>query len=118
MTASENRPAKTLGSIVENGFEEEIRDDLETGGKIITLLHPVSVGDGEVSELVLKRPKLKHLRDMDRVKGGDMDKVGHLIVALSGHPAGVVDAFDAEDVTRITKVLEDFFGPLLGTGAT
>ena len=92
-----------------------IGDDPETGGKYVELLHEIKVGETIVDRIVLKRPKAKHLRKMDRAKG-DIGASLALIVALSGQPTAVVDELDTEDLNRIGAVLDFFSNGSRATG--
>lgn len=102
----------------EDVWTDGIEEDPETGGKIIALRHPIAVGERTVDQLRLKRPKMKHMRDMEKAKGGEMDQVARLLVSLSGEAAGVIDALDAADMVRAVKVIEGFIGPFLEIGRT
>jgi hypothetical protein len=88
-----------------------------------TLKHPVEVrtrsGDlvETVTVITMKRPKAKHMREMDKASG-QMGKVLLLIQATSGVPMSVVDEIDGEDVTALAEVVGDFFGVSLSTGST
>ena len=105
-------------SVADDLEDGGIADDPETGGKILTLLHPIKVGEREITQLALKRPKMKHMREMDKAKGGDLEKLARMMVLLSGEAIGVIDALDAEDMVRAVKVIEGFTGALLETGET
>lgn len=97
------------------GLGPGIGDDPETGGKYVELLHRIKVGETTVDRIVLRRPKAKHLRQMDRAKG-DVGASLALITALSDQPTAVVDELDAEDLNRIGVVLDFFTSGSRATG--
>lgn len=87
----------------------------------INLKHPITVRTGDkeevVSEVSLRRPKLKDLRglDLDRITG---DLVEEIICRIAGIPKTVAGEIDPEDLEDISKVIEGFFGRFQGTGVS
>jgi len=72
----------------------------------VPLEDPIPFGKNEVvTELVLKRIKFKHLRNIDNLKTMTTDELGHLIERISGQPKEVIDEIDAEDMILIGEEL-------------
>lgn len=92
--------------------------------RTIELRHPVTLtlrdGDGREREetvkvLEIRRPKVKHIKVVDRVDG-DVEKAIELSAVLSGQPARVIEELDSEDFTEVMAVVERFFPKRPGTG--
>jgi len=83
--------------------------------KTITLEHPVTVGGEVVTELNLRRPKLKDLRQLDEISG-EIAVSEAIINSLSDASPAVVANLDAADFAKINEVLAVFFVGLLPTG--
>ncbi len=77
---------------------------------IITLKYPIKVEGKKVTELELGRPKVKHLKATDGVKG-DIEKVAALISEMACIPPSSVDQIDAEDFSVIAGEFGSFFSP-------
>ncbi len=73
----------------------------------ITLVEPVKNGDEEISVIKLKRPKVKHLKAMDRVQG-DVSKVIEMISELANVPPSVVGEFDLDDLEKCNNFIAGF----------
>lgn len=74
----------------------------------IELAFPIEFGGETVTQIVVKRPKFKHLKfinDMDSITG---DEFGQLLSKLTGQPSDVIDELDAEDLEEIGEVVEGF----------
>ena len=68
----------------------------------ILLEDPIKIGEGEpVTELTLKRNKLKHLRNIPDLQNMTTDQLFHLIGRISGQTKEVIDEIDAEDMVAI-----------------
>ena len=85
------------------------------GPKTIVLVEPVNFGSEEVTEVVLQRPKGKHLRKlpMDPGVGDFLDLAGN----LCGRPRTFMDELDAEDVMKIAEAVADFLPGGTPTGS-
>jgi len=81
----------------------------------VDLKYPVSVGEETITELVFKRPKVKHLREMDAIDG-DIAVTEAMIIALSGVSPAVAANIDAVDFAKISEVLAVFFVGIQPTG--
>lgn len=79
------------------------------------LKHPFEWGSETISEIVLNRPKGKHLK-----KFGQDIKVGEIIgiaSSVSGQAPPVFDEMDAEDYLAVVGIVGDFLGSGQGIGA-
>ncbi len=81
----------------------------------IQLSNPISAHGQQVTELQLDRPKVKHLKAMDRVEG-QIGKTAVLIEKLANIPASSVDEISTHDLVKIGEALSDFLPGSLQTG--
>ncbi|MBY0401804.1 phage tail assembly protein [Myxococcota bacterium] len=79
--------------------------------KTIPLDFPVEREGGEITELVIRRPKAKDLALVEevRAKGEGVEEAIALLAILSGQPVEVIEEIDFEDFTRASEALADFF---------
>lgn len=83
----------------------------------IKLKHPITVDGVEVTELTLRRPKVRDLERMDKVSG-EMAKAVALVGDLAELSPDQVREIDAEDFTVVAEQLGDFLGaPRATSGA-
>ncbi len=75
----------------------------------IKLKYPVTVDGAEISQITLRRPKIRDLESMDKV-AGEMKKVVMLIASLAEMAPDQVRELDAEDLGSIAETLGDFLG--------
>ncbi len=76
------------------------------------------VKDGEtVTELVIRRPKGKELREVEKMTGevGAMQASYHMAAALTGLTVDDIDEMDGEDVINLSELVADFL-PKRATG--
>lgn len=88
------------------------------------LKHPIELRDKEsgavtetIADIVLTRPKGKHLKAMDKVQG-DVAQTLALIAAVANQPPTVMDLLDAEDFAELGEIVSGFFGGRRPTGKT
>ena len=74
----------------------------------ITLKHPITVDGREVSEISLRRPKVRDLERMDKVSG-EMAKAVAMVGDLAELTPDQVREIDAEDFSAVAEKLGDFF---------
>lgn len=89
----------------------------DTTDMTVTLQCPIEIAGDRIDKLTFTRPKVKHLKSMDKVQG-EMSKSIALVAALSGVPVSVVEQLDAADFARCSEVIADFLGMRRETGAT
>ena len=81
----------------------------------IELKHPIEAHGETVTTIELKRPKVKHLKAMDKATG-DVERVAALLTELGALPPSSVDQIDAEDFAVLAEVVGGFFEKPLPTG--
>lgn len=94
--------------------------DDEQGTKV-QLKHPFKFGETrEITEILIPRPKAKHIRgiNFNKLGSGDADEILKLIQRLTGESTKFVDMIDLEDVLTIGEVVEDFLPNTPATGTT
>lgn len=83
---------------------------------LITLEYPIQAHGEEVTQLRLRRPRVKELRQMDEA-AGEIAKTAALVGALAGLNPREVDQLDAGDFTRLGQAVADFLPTARATGA-
>ena len=73
---------------------------------VVALDFPIKYGEETVTEIGLKRPKAKHLKNL--VGKTDEEKAFNLAVKLSGRPPSFFDEVDGVDFIKVTGVIGDF----------
>lgn len=81
----------------------------------IKLNVPVQVEGEQVTEITLKAPTVRDLREMDNASG-EVGRAAALIGALAGWPPSSVNALSSSDFTAICEVMSGFFGGVPPTG--
>ena len=79
----------------------------------IELAVPVTVEGNVITELSLRRPKVRDLRALEEAtegKSSQLDQGAVLVALLSGLPEDVVEDMDAADFARASEVIGSFFG--------
>jgi hypothetical protein len=87
-----------------------------SGSFTVTLLFPLKSGTETLTDLVIRRPKFKHLRAMDSKKG-DIEKSQALLAAVSGRASKELDEMDQSDMAVCAAVLAFFSRKRQPTGA-
>jgi hypothetical protein len=83
------------------------------------LEYPILVGDKTVSTLSVKRPKVRDVAAMEKVRQAEGDFAAGLamVARVTGLAAEAVDEIDSADFTELSKVIEGFTrrrGPAIG----
>lgn len=79
----------------------------------IELAVPVTVDGSVITELTIRRPKVRDLRALEEATEGrssQLDQGAVLVALLSGIPEEVVEDMDAADFARASEVIGGFFG--------
>lgn len=84
---------------------------------MVKLQYPIQAHGEELSELELRRPRVKDLRAMDAATG-DVAKTAALIGALCGLTPKEVDGLDCEDFARVGQAVAGFLPQSQPTGET
>jgi hypothetical protein len=80
--------------------------------KIIPLCAPILHEDKEITQVALRRPKVRDLKALNAALEGVKDQLDQGIVlaaTLTGLPVEVIEELDADDFTAISEVMADFF---------
>jgi hypothetical protein len=88
----------------------------DDGSVELTLAQPLEDGDGAVIKLIFKRPKAKHLRAMDKVKG-QVAKTLALAAELSGVGVKTLGQIDASAFQEVSRVIAGFLRRSPATGS-
>lgn len=80
----------------------------------IQLKHPITVDGQEVTEVTLRRPKVRDLKAIEGVKS-DMEKSIKLVSNLTQMKPAAVEELDAEDFTAISDQVGKFVGGKAGS---
>lgn len=86
----------------------------------LKLNHPFQVDGKAMSEITIRRPKVKDIRAIDKVKDeGDMQQGITMAALLTGLSPDVLDEMDAGDFARVSEVVMSFLpnSKAPGTGA-
>lgn len=78
----------------------------------ISLDFPISWDGGSATEIVLRRPKVRMLKDINsatEAASDDFDAGIATISILSGLPVEAIEDMDASDFEKVSGVVEDFF---------
>lgn len=77
----------------------------------VKLRRPVTVGEQTISEVTVRRPKVKDLRAMEKARepgGTEMDQGVAMAAALCDISVEFIDEMDAVDFASISEVITSF----------
>jgi len=74
----------------------------------IKLDYPVTIDSGEISELNLRRPKVKDMRDAEKAGTGDADRELALFARLTGLNPEDLEQLDLKDYQKLQKEYSGF----------
>lgn len=78
----------------------------------ITLGIPVFIDGSTITELSIRRPKVRDLRTLEQAtqgKSSQLDQGAALLSLLAGIPEAAVEEMDATDFARASEVIAGFF---------
>ena len=78
----------------------------------IALTEPVTFEGHTITELQIRRPKVRDLRAMEQAtadKPTQLDQGAAMVALLSGIPEAAIEELDAGDFTRASEVIAGFF---------
>jgi hypothetical protein len=78
----------------------------------IALAIPVSVDGSTITEISIRRPKVRDLRVLEEATGDkstQLDQGAVLVALLAGIPETAVEEMDAADFARASEVIGGFF---------
>ncbi len=80
----------------------------------VKLAEPIEFGSRTISELTLRKPKAKDMRQFPLAP--QMGDMLDLASKLAGEPTSVIDELSVQDMTRVVEVIGDFLGASQATG--
>jgi len=79
----------------------------------ITLNNPITVDGISVSDLTVRRPKVRDYLAMERIDGSDLSKEVTLTANLTSTTKEAIEELDIADYVKVQEVLKDFFSPII-----
>jgi hypothetical protein len=86
----------------------------------LPLVAPLTVGDKVISELSVRRPKVRDLREVEAAGTANMTEFDRAIAMaqrLCDLPDGVVEEMDAADFAALSEIIAGFLAPGPGKGS-
>nr|WP_264338158.1 phage tail assembly protein [Wolbachia endosymbiont (group A) of Cheilosia soror] len=80
--------------------------------EIITLNNPITVDGISVSELTIRRPKVRDYLAIERINGSDLSKEVTLTANLTSVAKEAIEELDIADYVKVQEILKDFFHQL------
>jgi len=76
----------------------------------LKLSEPIVIGGQKITEVALRRPKVKDLRALDHldVNANDLARGIEMAAILTGLPPAAIDELDAADFASISDVIAGF----------
>ncbi|WP_264686992.1 phage tail assembly protein [Wolbachia endosymbiont (group B) of Rhopobota naevana] len=81
--------------------------------KTITLNNPITVDGISVSELTIRRPKVRDYLAIERINGSELNKEVTLTANLTSVAKEAIEELDIADYVKVQEVLKDFFSPVI-----
>jgi hypothetical protein len=78
----------------------------------IKLIEPIKIDGVNISELTLRRPKVRDRLAVERLGTNDAEKEVALIANLADIPKDAVEELDLADYAKIQEALQGFLLPL------
>lgn len=79
----------------------------------ITLNNPITVDGIFVSELIIRRPKVRDYLAIERLNSSDLSKEVTLTANLTSVAKEAIEELDIADYVKVQEVLKDFFSPII-----
>lgn len=79
----------------------------------ILLNNPITVDGIAVSELTIRRPKVRDYLAMECLSGSDLSKEVTLTANLTSVTKETIEELDIADYAKVQEVLKDFFSPMI-----
>lgn len=73
----------------------------------ITLQYPVTIDGEEITELRLRRPKMRDMKRIQKHKD-DLEKSIHLIADLAEQTPALIEELDAADFAAVSELVGNF----------
>ncbi|WP_353277471.1 phage tail assembly protein [Wolbachia endosymbiont (group B) of Villa cingulata] len=78
----------------------------------VKLDNPITVDGISVSELTIRRPKVRDYLAIERINGSDLNKEATLTANLTSVAKEAIEELDIADYVKVQEVLKDFFSPI------
>ena len=72
---------------------------------VVEFAYPVTMKGEEVTQITIRKPKMKDMKAMASVSGTDLDREAWLMSCLSGMPVSDFDNLDLDQYQRVQEVL-------------
>ncbi|QTG98986.1 MULTISPECIES: phage tail assembly protein [Wolbachia] len=79
----------------------------------VKLDNPITVDGISVSELTIRRPKVRDYLAIERINGSDLNKEVTLTANLTSVAKEAIEELDIADYVKVQEVLKDFFSPII-----
>ncbi|MDX5487747.1 MAG: phage tail assembly protein [Wolbachia endosymbiont of Andrena praecox] len=79
----------------------------------VKLDNPITVDGISVSELTIRRPKVRDYLAIERLNGSDLSKEVTLTANLTSAAKESIEELDIADYVKVQEVLKDFFSPIV-----
>ncbi len=79
----------------------------------VKLDNPITVDGISVSELTVRRPKVRDYLAIERINGSDLNKEVTLTANLTSVAKEAIEELDIADYVKVQEVLKDFFSPII-----
>lgn len=80
--------------------------------KTVKLDNPITADGTSVSEITIRRPKVRDYLAIERIGKSDLEKEVILTANLASMPKEAIEELYLEDYVKIQEVLKDFFSPI------
>ena len=77
----------------------------------IKLKHPITIDGAEVSELNLRRPKVRDVRAADKAGSSDGEREIRLFANLCEVTPAAIEELDMADYLQVQRAYQDFLSP-------
>lgn len=82
----------------------------------IVLKEPINHGGQNITELTIKKPTLKHMRDIKAGETPTLGQIGDILSSLTDQPPSVIGELGMEDMMACAEILSGFFPSFPSTG--
>ncbi|WP_353278260.1 phage tail assembly protein [Wolbachia endosymbiont (group B) of Longitarsus flavicornis] len=79
----------------------------------VKLDNPITVDGISISELTIRRPKVRDYLAIERLNGSDLSKEVTLTANLTSVAKEAIEELDIADYVKVQEVLKDFFSPVI-----
>ncbi|APR98587.1 phage tail assembly protein [Wolbachia endosymbiont of Folsomia candida] len=81
--------------------------------KTITLNNQITVDGISVSELTIRRPKVRDYLAIERIDGSELSREVTLTANLASVTKEAIEELDIADYVKAQEILKDFFSPII-----